>query len=170
MNYPLALNACIAAMLAIVQSAPAAPRDVSAEITALRPEIVSAKVYHIADSLSFRTRRDEAYTASGCFYAASGDDLAALLDVLATAGLKQTPRTPDGFYEVRTVMYLAKRDGGTVPLLLNLRAPGMSSYGSYERTVYVEADGAFSTALHAWMKPRTQIDPVTSKPCRNIFD
>ena len=161
------LNCTIAAtLLAATHPATAGPpRDVSAEIGAMRGDIVSAKVFHLPDSMRFRTARDETFVANGCFYAASGDDLSTLLGVLVSGGLHETPRTPDGFDEVRTIVYLAKRDGSTVSLLLDTRAPGMPSYGSYDRTVPVAADGTFSTALHAWMTPRTKIRPDTSEPC-----
>lgn len=164
----LILNLCIAALIATTAPARAAPRNISAEIAEHRGDFVSAKVFHLADSLSYRTRREEEDVAKGCFYAASGDDLSTLLGVLVLGGLHEVEPSAYGF-EVRTVVYLAKRDGGTVPLLLNLRAPAMPSYGSYDRMVPVATDGAFSTALHAWMAPRTEIDPETSRPCTGFI-
>lgn len=161
------LNFCIAALLA-APLARAEPRNISAEIAALRPSIVSAKVYHIADSLSFRSQRDEEFILRGCSIPASGDGLAALLDLLSAAELHEAPPNRNGF-EVRTAIYLARGDGSTVPLLLNLHFPGSASNGSYERTVPVEASAAFSTALHAWMTPRTAFYPPTGAPCTDTL-
>lgn len=156
---------CAAALA--VPLARAAPRDVSAEIAALRPSIASAKVYHLADSASFRTRREEGDVAKGCYYAATGGDLTALLDVLVTGGLRETVPTWRGF-EVRTVVYLAKQDGGTIPLLLNLRSPDSPSYGTYLGDVPVEAGPALSAVLHDWMAPRTLTSP-DSEPCARLI-
>lgn len=156
---------CAAALA--VPLARAAPRDISAEIAALRPSIVSAKVYHLSDSASYRTRRKEGDVAKGCYYAATGSDLTALLDVLVTGGLHET--TPSWrVFEVRTVVYLAKQDGGMVPLLLNLRSPGSPSYGTYQGDVPVEAAPPLSAALHDWMSPRALTSP-DSESCARLI-
>lgn len=145
----------------------AAPRDVSAEIAALRPSIVSAKVYHLTDSLSFRRTQHEEDAIKGCYYAATSDDLSALLDVLVTGGLHEAAPNPYGF-EVRTAIYLLKRDGNAVPLLLNLRAPVSPSYGTYDRATPVEAGPALSAALHDWMAPR-KLTSETSERCTGLI-
>lgn len=165
------LNAALALVTLAATIRPAAanpPRDISAEIAALRPSIVSARVFHAPDSANYRSALHEEDVAKGCFYPASGDGLTALLDVLAAGGLHEAEPSKYEF-EVRTIVYLATRDGGTVPLLLDTRFPGMPSYGSYQRTVPIAADGAFSTALHDWMAPRTQINPETSGPCTGLI-
>lgn len=156
----------VTALLAI-PLARAAPRDVSAEIAALRPSIVSAKLYHLADSASYRTRRTEEDVVKGCYYAATGGDLTTLLDALVAGGLREAAPHPHGF-EVRTVVYLAKQDGDTVPLLLNLRAPASPSYGTYQGNVPVEASPDLSAALHEWMAPRTPTSS-TSGACAGLI-
>jgi len=160
------LNACVAlgALLALQPATAGPPRDISAEIAAQRTDFVSARVYHLPDSISNRIAFEEKQVAEGCSYAASNDDLAVLLAMLIGGEIHETGPTPYGF-EVRTIVYLAKHDGSTVPLLLTLGSPASRSHGSYDRSVPVEASAAFSTTLHAWMATRTATDPVTSKPC-----
>lgn len=163
----LILNLCIAALLAATTLARAAPRDISAEIAALRPSIVSAKVYAVENNLTGRINRSEESVARGCYYAATGDDLSALLDVLASGELKEAAPRRYGV-DARTVIYLATRNGTTTALTLSREFSTQAIRGDYDRTVPVEARMGLGAALGEWEARRTLTSP-TSESCTGFF-
>lgn len=156
---------CIAALATPL--ARAAPRDVSAEIAALRPSIVSAKLYAVTSNLSPRSNRTEETVARGCYYAATGDDLGALLDVLVSSGLTEVAPRKYGF-DVRTVIYLATNSGATVALTLSREYSTQPIRGEYARTVPIEARMGLGAALTKWEASRALISPA-SESCTGTF-
>lgn len=157
---------CIAALATPL--ARAAPRDISAEIAALRPSIISAKLYaNRHDNFTYRRQQREEDVARGCYYAETGDNLGSLLDLLASAGLKEIAPNKYGF-EARTVLYLTTEGGATIPLVLSMENSNASVRGEYNHAVPVEARGGFGAALREWEARHTLTSP-TSENCTGSF-
>jgi hypothetical protein len=160
-----ALASCALALVCFYRPATAAPpmRDLSAEIAALRGAVTSARMYHFPDGFSTNRALKEADITKDCYYAAdSRDDLDTLLDVLVSAGLKQSQPNPNGF-DARTVVYLTKRDGTTIPLVLSITYSNAPMQGMYDHAVPVEANMNFGEALRNWRRRHTPTSLTTEK-------
>jgi hypothetical protein len=152
-----------ATILAFSQPAVAseAMRNVSKELSDMQNSIVSAEVYTLPESFSFRIRQqEENVVASGCRYSVvEKDDLVGLLKVLEGASLHELPNDR-GEFDARTVVYL-RTQGGTIPLVLTREYSNAPAFGAYNGRVPVESAVGFGRDFRIWKSQRKPINSAS---------
>jgi hypothetical protein len=158
----------LAAMFLVASSSVTAhaadpPKNVSAAISDLRGNVVSAEVWIAPRFLESRTDITvERLRSVGCSYlAVEKQDLDPLLEVLANAAFVADDK-PESYFPKFVAVYLTRRSGAVVELLLDREYDNAPSVGMWNGETPVVAKRGFERELRAWAAKRMSTKQTAS--------